>query len=69
MPREDAAPAFIGDFEVTPREGDHAHDLAFLPIPIHAKRVAAEPPVRDLNFDLKRLQKEHDDGSHGTRTA
>ena len=25
--------------------------------------------MRDLNFDLKRLQKEHDDGSHGTRTA
>ena len=25
--------------------------------------------VRDLNFDLKRLQKAHDDGSHGTRTA
>jgi len=25
--------------------------------------------VRDLNFDLKRLQKAHGDGSHGTRTA
>ena len=25
--------------------------------------------VRDLNFDLKRLQKEHEDGSRGTRTA
>ena len=25
--------------------------------------------MRDLNFDLKRLQKAHDDGSHGTRTA
>ena len=25
--------------------------------------------MRDLNFDLKRLQKEHEDGSHGTRTA
>ena len=25
--------------------------------------------MRDLNFDLKRLQHEHDDGSHGTRTA
>ena len=25
--------------------------------------------MRDLNFDLKRLQKEHADGSHGTRTA
>ena len=32
-------------------------------------RLAAEPPVRDLNFDLKRLQKAHGDGSHGTRTA
>ena len=67
--REDATPACIGDFEVTPREGDHADDLPLLPVPIHAKRVAAEIPVRDLNFDLKRLQKEHDDGSHGTRTA
>ena len=51
-----AAPACIGDFEVTPREGGHAHNLPFLPIPIDPKRVAAEPPVRDLNFDLKRLQ-------------
>ena len=25
--------------------------------------------MRDLNFDLKRLQKAHGDGSHGTRTA
>ena len=25
--------------------------------------------MRDLNFDLKRLQKDHDDGPHGTRTA
>ena len=25
--------------------------------------------MRDLNFDLKRLQKANDDGSHGTRTA
>ena len=25
--------------------------------------------MRDLNFDLKRLQASHDDGSHGTRTA
>jgi len=25
--------------------------------------------VRDLNFDLKRLQAAYDDGSHGTRTA
>ena len=25
--------------------------------------------MRDLNFDLKRLQKAHDDGSHGTRAA
>ena len=25
--------------------------------------------MRDLNYDLKRLQREHDDGSHGTRTA
>ena len=25
--------------------------------------------MRDLNFDLKRLQQAHDDGSHGTRTA
>ena len=25
--------------------------------------------MRDLNFDLKRLQAAHDDGSHGTRTA
>ena len=40
-----------------------------LPAPIHAKRIAAEIPVRGLNFDLKRLQKEHDDGSHGTRPA
>ena len=39
------------------------------PIPIDPKRVAAEIPVRDLNFDLKRLQAAHDDGSHGTRTA
>ena len=31
--------------------------------------LAAEIPVRDLNFDLKRLQAAHDDGSHGTRTA
>ena len=67
--REDATPACIGDFEVTPREGGHAHDLPFLPIPIDPKRVAAEIPVRDLNFDLKRLQAAHDDGSHGTRTA
>ena len=59
----------IGDFEVTRREGGHAHDLPFLPIPIDPKRVAAETPVRDLNFDLKRLQAAHDDGSHGTRTA
>jgi len=64
-----AAPTYIGDFEVTPRERDHADDLAFLPIPIHAKRTAAQTPVRDLNFDLKRLQKAHGDGSHGTRTA
>ena len=28
-----------------------------------------QTPVRDLNFDLKRLQKAHDDGSHGTRPA
>ena len=69
MLRKDAAPACIGDFEVTPREGDHADDLPLLPAPIHAKRVAAEIPVRDLNFDLKRLQAAHDDGSHGTRTA
>ena len=67
--REDASPACIGDFEVTPREGGHAHDLPFPPVPIDPKRAAAETPVRDLNFDLKRLQKEHDDGSHGTRTA
>ena len=25
--------------------------------------------MRDLNYDLKRLQASHDDGSHGTRTA
>ena len=25
--------------------------------------------MRDLNFDFKRLQAAHDDGSHGTRTA
>ena len=25
--------------------------------------------MRDLNYDLKRLQKAHDDGSHGTRAA
>ena len=25
--------------------------------------------MRDLNYDLKRLQAAHDDGSHGTRTA
>ena len=25
--------------------------------------------MRDLNFDLKRLQQAHDDGSHGTRAA
>ena len=25
--------------------------------------------MRDLNFDLKRLQAAHGDGSHGTRTA
>ncbi len=25
--------------------------------------------MRDLNYDLKRLQKAHDDGAHGTRTA
>ena len=25
--------------------------------------------MRDLNFDLKRLEKAHDDGSHGTRRA
>ena len=25
--------------------------------------------MRDLNFDLKRLQKKHGDGSRGTRTA
>ena len=25
--------------------------------------------MRDLNYDLKRLQKAHDDGVHGTRTA
>ena len=25
--------------------------------------------MRDLNFDVKRLQAAHDDGSHGTRTA
>ena len=67
--RKDAAPACIGDFEVTPREGGHAHDLPFPPVPIDPKRAGAEPPVRDLNFDLKRLQKAHDDGSHGTRTA
>ena len=34
-------------------------DLRFSPIPIHAKRTATEPLVRDLNFDLKRPQKEH----------
>ena len=28
-----------------------------------------EVAVRDLNYDLKRLQAAHDDGSHGTRTA
>ena len=59
----------IGDFEVTPREGGHAHDLPFPPIAIDPKRVAAETPVRDLNFDLKRLPAAHDDGSHGTRPA
>ena len=59
----------IGDFEVTPREGGHAHDLPFPPIAIDPKRVATETPVRDLNFDLKRLQAAHDDGSHGTRPA
>ena len=69
MSREGAAPAGIGDFEVTPREGGHAHDLPFLPIPIDSKRVAAAIPVRDLNFDLKRLQAAHDDNFHGTRTA
>ena len=37
-----AAPAYIGYFEVTPREGDHADDLPLLSIPIHAKRVAAQ---------------------------
>ena len=26
-----------------------------------------QTPVRDLNFDHKRLQKEHEEGSHGTR--
>ena len=31
--------------------------------------IVAEFPVRDLNFDLKRLQAAHDDGSHGTRAA
>ena len=67
--REDAAPACIEDFEVTPREGGHARDLPFLPIPIEPKRVAAEIPVRDLNFDLKRLQAAHADGFHGMRTA
>ena len=25
--------------------------------------------MRDLNYDLKRLQAAYDDGSHGTRTA
>ena len=69
MAREDVAPACIGDFEVAPREGGHAPNLPFLPIPIDPKRVAAEAAVRDLNFDLKRLQAAHDDGSHGTRTA
>ena len=63
------SPGVHRDFEVTPREGGRAHDLPFLPIPIDPNRVAAEPAVRDLNFDLKRLQAAHDDGSHGTRTA
>ena len=60
-----AAPAFIGDFEVTPIEGDHADDLAFLPIPTHATRIAAEPPVRALNRDLLQLRGRGDD--HVTR--
>ena len=37
--------------------------------PFRDGRAAGELPVRDLNFDLKRLQAAHDDGSHGTRTA
>ena len=43
-------------------------DHAF-PFPFRDGRVAGELPVRALNFDLKRLQKEYDDGAHGTRTA
>ena len=62
------APACIGDFEVTPREGGHAHDLPFLPIPIDPKRVAAETPVRALNRDLLQLRRRAGGGgSHATR--
>ena len=47
----------------------HADGLPFPHIVIDDRRAAGDLPVRDLNFDLKRLQKAHDDGSHGTRTA
>ena len=68
--REDVARPFAGRIAVTdPRGRDHADGLPFLPVAIHSKRIVAEFPVRDLNFDLKRLQAAHDDGSHGTRTA
>ena len=61
--RSGAVSKFTGDAEVTPHEGDHVDDLRFSPIPIHAKRTATEPLVRDLNFDLKRPQKEHGGGA------
>ena len=62
---------FAGDDEVGKPEGGcgHADDHPSPDIAFHDRRAAGDLPVRDLNFDLKRLQAAHDDGSHGTRTA
>ena len=62
---------FAGDDEVGEPEGGccHADNQPFAHIALHDRRTAGDLPVRDLNFDLKRLQAAHDDGSHGTRTA
>ena len=62
---------FAGDCEVGKPEGGcgHADGLPSPHIAFHDRRAVGDLPVRDLNFDLKRLQADHDDGSHGTRAA